>query len=58
MSKVIPDKVAESKTSKGKRLMNEDEQVEGHKKSISVEEGQKFLKLIKNSDFKIVDHLG
>ncbi|XP_050876141.1 uncharacterized protein LOC127079815 [Lathyrus oleraceus] len=56
--KVIPDKAVESKTSKGKRLMIEDEQVEGRKKGISVEEGQKFLKLIKKSDFKIVDQLG
>ena len=34
MTKVIPDKVAESETSKGKGLMNEEEQIEGHKKSI------------------------
>lgn len=39
-------------------MINEDEQVEGHKKGISVEEGQEFIKLIKKSDYKIVDQLG
>lgn len=31
---------------------------EYHKKSITVGEGQEFLKLIKNSDFKIMEQLG
>lgn len=57
-TKDIIDKTAESKTSKGKRSMVEDEQVEDHKKSIIFEEGQEFLKFIKKSDFKIVDQLG
>lgn len=38
MTKVIPDKVAKSETSKGKGLMNKDEKNEGHKKVI-IEEG-------------------
>lgn len=58
MTKVIPDKVAESETSKGKGFMNEDEQIEGHKNNIIVKEGQEFLKLIKKSDFKIIYQLG
>lgn len=58
VKKAIPDKVAEYETSKGKGMINEDEQVEGHKKSIFVEEGQEFLRLTKKSDFKIVDQLG
>lgn len=32
-------------------------QSEGHKKSVSSKEGQKFLKLIKKGDFKIRDQL-
>ncbi|XP_050895784.1 uncharacterized protein LOC127102458 [Lathyrus oleraceus] len=58
VTKVIPDKNAKSEISKGKWLINEDEQVEGHKKGIFVEEGQEFLKLIKKSDFKIIDRIG
>lgn len=58
VTKVIADKVVESEPSKGKGLVNEDKQVEGYKKGISVEEGQEFLKLIKKSDFKIIDQLG
>ena len=54
VTKVILDKVIEFETSKGKGLMNEDKQVKGHNKSIFVEEGQEFLKLIKKSDFKIM----
>ncbi|XP_050916556.1 uncharacterized protein LOC127131684 [Lathyrus oleraceus] len=52
---VIDNKVAESEMSKGKGPMVENEQVEDHKKSITFEESQEFLKLIKKSDFKIVD---
>lgn len=36
MKKVIPDKVEEYGTSKGKMLMNEDEQLEGHKRRVSI----------------------
>lgn len=50
-------KVAEVESSKGKEMVNEHEQVEGHEKHIIVEEGQEFLKLIKKGDFKIVDKL-
>lgn len=50
VTKVIPDKDEESETSKGKGMMNEDEQIEGHKKNTVVGEGQEFLKLIKKSD--------
>ncbi|XP_050889272.1 uncharacterized protein LOC127094487 [Lathyrus oleraceus] len=57
LKKVIPDKATKSETSKGKGRMVEDEQVEGHKKNVSFEEGREFLKLFK-SDFKIVDRLG
>ncbi|XP_050875207.1 uncharacterized protein LOC127078828 [Lathyrus oleraceus] len=57
LTKVIDDKAAESETSKGKGPMVEKEQVEDHKKSITFEESQEFLKLIKKSDFKIVDQL-
>lgn len=58
MTRVTPDKDAELETSKGKGLMNEVEQIEGHKKSTTAEEGQEFFKLIKKSDFEIVDQLG
>ncbi|XP_050889350.1 uncharacterized protein LOC127094573 [Lathyrus oleraceus] len=54
---VIDNKVAESEVSKAKGLMVENEQVEDHKKSITFEESQEFLKLIKKSNFKIVDQL-
>ena len=53
--KVNYNKAAESETSKGKGPMVEKEQVEDQKKSITFEERQEFLKLIKKSDFKIVD---
>lgn len=39
-------------------MVNEREHVEGYEKRITVEEGQKFFKLIKKKDFKIVDQLG
>ncbi|XP_050893526.1 uncharacterized protein LOC127100414 [Lathyrus oleraceus] len=55
--KVIDNKAAESETSKGKGPMVEKEQIEDHMKSITFEESQEFLKLIKKSDFKIVDQL-
>ncbi|XP_050889361.1 uncharacterized protein LOC127094585 [Lathyrus oleraceus] len=54
---VIDNKAAESEVSKGKGSMVENKQVEDHKKSITFEESQEFLKLIKKSDFKIVDQL-
>ncbi|XP_050909780.1 uncharacterized protein LOC127123622 [Lathyrus oleraceus] len=54
---IIANKAVESKVSKGKGPMVENEQVEDHKKSITFEESQEFLKLIKKSDFKIVDQL-
>ncbi|XP_050878511.1 uncharacterized protein LOC127082315 [Lathyrus oleraceus] len=57
LTKVINNKVVESETSKGKGPMVEKEQVEDHKKSITFEESQELLKLIKKSDFKIVDQL-
>ncbi|XP_050890765.1 uncharacterized protein LOC127096208 [Lathyrus oleraceus] len=57
LTKAIDNKVVESETSKGKGLMVEKEQIEDHKKSITFEESQEFLKLIKKSDFKIVDQL-
>lgn len=41
--------------SKGNKVIGGKEQTE---KTISAEEGQEFLKLIKHSDFKIVDQLG
>ncbi|XP_050889365.1 uncharacterized protein LOC127094590 [Lathyrus oleraceus] len=56
-TKVIDNKAADSKVSKGKGPMVENEQVEDHKKSITFKESQEFLKLIKKSDFKIVDQL-
>ncbi|XP_050915718.1 uncharacterized protein LOC127130797 [Lathyrus oleraceus] len=56
-TKVIDNKAVESETSKGKEPMVEKEQVEDHKKGITFEESQEFLKLIKKSDFKIVDQL-
>lgn len=40
---------------KGKEVVKEQEQIE---KVITAEEGQEFIKLIKKSDFKIVDQLG
>lgn len=52
---IITEKDAELEVSKGKGPMVEDEQVEDHKKNITFEEGQELLKLIKKSDFKIVD---
>ncbi|XP_050920283.1 uncharacterized protein LOC127137919 [Lathyrus oleraceus] len=55
--KVIDNKAAESEVSKGKWPMVKNEQVEDYKKSITFEESQEFLKLIKKSDFKIVDQL-
>ncbi|XP_050889569.1 uncharacterized protein LOC127094840 [Lathyrus oleraceus] len=55
--KVIENKATKSETSKGKAPMVEKEQVEDYKKSITFEESQEFLKLIKKSDFKIVDQL-
>lgn len=58
ITKVIPDKVVEYETSIGKGMINKDEQVEGHKKSISIEEDHEFFKLIKKSDFQIIDQLG
>lgn len=54
---VINHKAAESEVSKGKMTMVENEQVGDHKKSITFEESQEFLKLIKKIDFKIVDQL-
>ncbi|XP_050914130.1 uncharacterized protein LOC127128803 [Lathyrus oleraceus] len=57
LTKVIDNKAVESETFKGKGPMVEKEQVEDHKKSITFEESQEFLKLIKKSDFKIVDLL-
>ncbi|XP_050899608.1 uncharacterized protein LOC127106344 [Lathyrus oleraceus] len=51
------DKVAEAEVSKGKGLMVEKEQSDDHKKSITFEESQEFLKLIRKSDFKIVEQL-
>lgn len=57
LTKVIDNRVAESKISKGKGSLVEKEQVEEHKKIITFKEGQEFLKLIKKSDFKIVDQL-
>lgn len=47
-----------TKVTKGKENMDAQAQPEGHMKNISSEEGQKFLKLIKKSDFNIVDQLG
>lgn len=58
MTKSAPSKEAEDETSKGKEIVNENEQIEGHKNNITAEEGHEFLKLIKKSDFKIVDQLG
>lgn len=57
LMKVIDNRVAEYETSKGKGLMVQKEQIEDHKKNITFEESQEFLKLIKKSDFKIVDQL-
>lgn len=57
LTKVIDNKAAESETSKGKGPMVKKEHVVDHKKSITFEEIQEFLKLIKKSDFKIVDQL-
>ncbi|XP_050909269.1 uncharacterized protein LOC127123047 [Lathyrus oleraceus] len=54
---IIANKAAKSKVSRSKRPMIENEQVKGHKKSITFEESQEFLKLIKKSNFKIVDQL-
>lgn len=48
-------KTPEATILKGMEAVSEKEQVE---KVISIEEGQEFLKLIKQSDFKIVDQLG
>ncbi|XP_050890746.1 uncharacterized protein LOC127096182 [Lathyrus oleraceus] len=56
LTKVIDNnKTAEAEASKGKESMVEKEQSEDHKKSITFEESQEFLKLIKKSDFKIID---
>lgn len=58
LTKVIDNnKAAEAEESKGKESMVEKEQSEDHKKSITFEESQEFLKLIKKSDFKIIDRL-
>ncbi|XP_050919835.1 uncharacterized protein LOC127137414 [Lathyrus oleraceus] len=58
LMKVIDnDKVPEAEASKGKGSMVEKEQSNDHKKSITFEESQEFLKLIKKSDFKIVEQL-
>ncbi|XP_050889924.1 uncharacterized protein LOC127095252 [Lathyrus oleraceus] len=51
------DKDEEAKVSKGKWSMVEKEQSGDHKKSITFEESQEFLKLITKSDFKIVEQL-
>ncbi|XP_050915167.1 uncharacterized protein LOC127130146 [Lathyrus oleraceus] len=51
------DKVAEAEFPKGKGSMVEKEQFDDHKKSITFEESQEFLKLIRKSDFKIVEQL-
>lgn len=51
------DKAAEAEVSKGKGPMVEKEQSDDHKKSITFEESQEFLKLIRKSDFKIVEQL-
>lgn len=47
-----------TEVTKGKEIMDAQAQLEGHKKNVSSEEGQEFLKLTKKSDFKIVDQLG
>ncbi|XP_050876821.1 uncharacterized protein LOC127080547 [Lathyrus oleraceus] len=58
LTKVIDNnKVVEAEASKGKEPMIEKEQFEDHNKSITFEESQEFLKLIKKSDFKIIDQL-
>lgn len=46
-----------SKVTKGKEIMDAQVQPEGHNKTVSLEEIQEFLKLIKKSNFKIVDQL-
>ncbi|XP_050889420.1 uncharacterized protein LOC127094658 [Lathyrus oleraceus] len=51
------DKAVEAEVSKGKGPMVEKEQFDDHKKSITFEESQEFLKLIRKSDFKIVEQL-
>lgn len=55
ISKSTYGNVAERTTLKGKEVVNEKEHAE---KIIYVEEGVEFLKLIKQSDLKIVDQLG
>lgn len=55
MTKGTSDNSAEASTLRGKEAINEKQQVE---KTITAEEGQEFLKLIKRSDFKFVDQLG
>lgn len=52
MSKDTSNSTVEATTSKDKKVVKEQEQIE---KLITVEEGHKFLKLIKKSDFNIVD---
>ncbi|XP_050909151.1 uncharacterized protein LOC127122922 [Lathyrus oleraceus] len=51
------DKATKAEASKGKRPMIEREQSDDHKKSITFEGSQEFLKLIRKSDFKIVEQL-
>ncbi|XP_050876611.1 uncharacterized protein LOC127080324 [Lathyrus oleraceus] len=56
LTKIIDNnKAVEAEASKGKGPMVEKEQLEDHKKSITFEESHESLKLIKKSDFKIID---
>lgn len=55
MSKGTSGNSVEATTHNGKEVINEKEKDE---KIITAEEGKEFLKLIKRSDFKIVDQLG
>lgn len=54
MEKDTTRKSVEVVNSKGKEAMNEQDQTEKHKKDMSLEESQDFLKLIRKSDFKIM----
>lgn len=58
MGKEVTNKVAEATSSKWKEVVDVEAPIENHKKNVSPKESQEFLRLIRKSDFKIMDQLG
>lgn len=56
--KDVTNKATLATSSKGKEIVDEKAQAESHKKNVSPKESQEFLRLIRKSDFKIMDQLG